>query len=157
MLNPLEAIKLVQQRHGHWSEHLRQFVVSLGKNSVIQPPKCTFFLRGGNVAGHCNMIHGCSYSLAYACLYAKDFDCTVAHECCHWYQRHAMPHSEWHGEFFLFMLRHVCGFTTAQTKHSMNDSLSRKVGKILTLQYRSGVLVHDDIRVSRKAKARRSM
>jgi len=46
------------------------------------------------------------------------YDETIAHEVCHAYQRALYPKSTWHGEFFLYLLQEVCGFTDAKTTHS---------------------------------------
>lgn len=105
-------------RHKHWCSILEYFTKDLGYHAAFHP-KIEFQHAPVKWAGkYVAWRHTCIYNGLY-CYYLKhDYDETIAHECCHAYQRVLMPDSSWHGDFFHFLMIVVCGFKDASTYHN---------------------------------------
>jgi hypothetical protein len=76
--------------------------------------------------------HLCRYSICHA-LTDNDFESTVAHEVCHSYQMQLYPASTWHGEFFYFLMREICGFKAAGRLHKSTRADMQKVQNLYAL------------------------
>jgi hypothetical protein len=128
--------KWIRERHEHWCNVLAAFADEHGHATTR--PKCEVVLNAAKWAGRYRTKNNtCYYSLPYAMVEGAHYDETIAHECCHSYQRFfAVDHNgktKWHGDFFLFLLRYVCGFKKAGFYHTTSVAKVKKVAKLLKL------------------------
>lgn len=133
-----DACLWIVERHKHWCDYLQRWVesqVPVYNGRPIEIPALEIRATASKSAGmYRSATHTCRVSLPYHLLYPQHTDETIAHEVVHSYQRRALPGCQWHGDMFLFMLRQVCGFRNAKTKHSMNVHRAKKVGELLRLE-----------------------
>lgn len=129
----------VLARHRWWCEVLDEWVLD-SHLPACDPLGVAVHLDAGNKAGWYDPIarHGypgptCHYVLPYALLYPVEYDETIAHECCHHYAHHILPGGHYHGDFWKFLLRIVCGFRDAQARHNFSVASARALGDILKL------------------------
>ena len=99
-------------------------------------PECEFsILLKPRVAGiYYTGTHTCTYSTPYMIVTTTQYEPTVAHECCHAFARFVWPGAKWHGEFFMHLLRHVCGFEHEKARHSYDFKTAAKVQQLLWLE-----------------------
>jgi predicted SprT family Zn-dependent metalloprotease len=118
--------------HDEYCQKLEEFCLCVMPGAVFVRPKVEFHVEGKNRAGgYSRGSHTCHYYLPYVAM--GGYEETVAHEVCHAYQKQVLPESRWHGDFWKFLLRVVCGFENAERCHRLPVEKARKIGKLLRL------------------------
>lgn len=132
------AIQYLTDRHHFWYDHLAKWYERSGLKTPPPIPELVLNTRPIRRAGRFSVkAHRCEYTLIYCVVHGEKNDETVAHEMCHAFQQYAMPGCEWHGEFFFFLLRVVCGFKTATKYHDMKPKELQLIGKLVHLHLRA--------------------
>lgn len=106
-------IDYVHDRHAYWCDVLKAFACEQGVSVCTTPDLFLLVDKAPRWAGkYVQRKHMCVYVIPYAISEGvKAYDPTIAHEVCHAYQNcWRLPHerTQWHGEFFHFLLRYVC-------------------------------------------------
>lgn len=126
------AERYVIERHHYWQSRLTAHAADSGV--ILKPATATLVLAGNKWCGRYKPVeHDCVYSVSYAMLYRENFDETMAHEVVHAAQRQLLPGCTFHGEFFLYLLRTVCGFKSAGFYHGYDRKAAKQLGQLLTL------------------------
>lgn len=129
------SLAWINARHDFWCEELELFMLGIG---VHQPtrPKCSISNAATNTAGRYfgGKRHQCVYMKYYAAFLKEAYDSTIAHEVCHAYQKQIMQGCKWHGDFFLFLVRVVCGFDNENTGHRFPVATIKKIAELAELQ-----------------------
>lgn len=122
--------------HRKYCRKLASFARNWGHGSLdIGQPDIEFKVSGTKVGGkYSSAKHCCIYMLDYMAVVDDEYEETIAHEVCHAYQQMILPSSKWHGDFFLFLLRNVCGFKEAGIRHTHPVGKIKVVAEYLKLQ-----------------------
>lgn len=128
-----QTILDLKKEHTRWCKHLDKFAVSV--NVVVPSPSMLVYAGAHSWAGQYHRDpHRCIYSLPYALLYSDYADEVVAHEVCHAFAKCIEPTSDWHGEFFKFLIRRVCNFPNHKPSHDYSIPKAKGLGVFLRLQ-----------------------
>jgi len=128
-----DDIRWAVKRFHYWCDRLEEFSEPFVVKK-IQRPKLVFSLKGGRVAGtYVSASHAVVLRLPYLAMLKQRYDEVIAHEVCHAYQIQMMYGCKWHGDFFLFLLRRVCGFQDAIIRHRYRTKPTKILSKVLTL------------------------
>ena len=126
------------ERHMHWCEVLEQFLLRQGLQPPKKPAAELRCMRAKAAGKYFRRAHACVYYAGFLCAAGLKYDITIAHECCHAYQRYlGVKRMAWHGEMFYFLLRVVCGFRDADRFHDINPALANNVADALSASGRA--------------------
>lgn len=117
--DPVDCVRWIEERHGYWSERLREWTARVGLvNPGGMPELAAIHVKARAAAGwYYPAKHDVHYVLPYA-MSQPSYDQTIAHEVCHAYQRAFLEKSESHGEVFEILFRLGCGISTHQRECS---------------------------------------
>ena len=129
----------IHERHVHWHGVMNDYFGHRAYR-VWTPPNLSdvkIVNRAPKKAGCYNSReHLCTYYLPYAIVAGEhEYDKTIAHEVCHSWQWTIRPGISAHGEFFLYLLNEVCGFTKADRWHTYSTSKAKKVQALIRAHY----------------------
>lgn len=138
---PPATASQIAEWHEHYCLRLRRFAANCGSGVIVTPPTFEIQAGRGRKAGvYYPETNKCVYFAAYFGQPGLDYEKTVAHEVCHSFAKQLMPESAWHGEFFLFLLRVVCGFRSASIRHNYDVASAKRLEEALKLAKRIGRL-----------------
>jgi len=133
-------LKQVEQWHNKWCDWLDDFIINAHDATLeFKKPTLEFSSRGGNVAGkYFPTRNVCRYYLPYPLMLGDRYEETVMHEVCHSAAHQIFPAAQWHGDFFHYLTRVVCGYPNHKTCHNHNVRIVKqyiKQAKLLLLQH----------------------
>lgn len=124
-----EAVEMLRDEHDAWHARIASWADET-HGVVIPRPRAEIVTRTAKWSAQYSPSSAtCSYQIGYVLLVGREYRETVAHEMVHHAQKLVMPESQWHGDFFKYLLRFVCGFRGAKTTHSESPRAARLLGE----------------------------
>ena len=130
-------LEQVEQWHNKWCNHLGAFMF-MAHGEVFEKPGVQFSAKGGGASGKFLVRQNdCLYFVPYPLMVGTKYEEIVMHEVCHSASHQIFPGAMWHGDFFKYLTRVVCGYAGHTTRHSYNTSMVKfyvPQAKLLILQ-----------------------
>lgn len=130
-LSENDARRLIEENHHYFYDVLRQAAKIYGKK-FPGVPEIQISDAVYNACGQYNpATNVCKYSLPYAVYAGESYREIVAHEVTHAFTGYFENSSPMHGKTFLYLLRDVCGFKSADAFHRYSPRIVREVSETL--------------------------
>ncbi len=130
-----EQIEAVKQQAEAWhSEYFERLLSQVGNICKTRPvlPKVQYRDSVFSACGTFNYEDNVTtYSVPYLLCHCREYEEIVAHEVCHCFHYAIWGRHNPHGKNFLYLLRDVCGFTSATPYHSFSPlAVERKAAQM---------------------------